>query len=209
MDLSTLSDNSAAELTYASHILPNLSEHVKSIYTALQPNGSLIITLESPILEPEFASIRRTLLFSGFTKISQSDSQLTALKPGSTESVDVKRAWNSAIENPSDLINEDDLLKQDEEYKQLSSVQDCITKPKPCKNCNCGRAEEESGKTPAQMPSSSCGRCHLGDAYRCAGCPYRGTPAFSPGEAAVIDLGTQATEATAAKIVGGKVRIEI
>lgn len=95
-----------------------------------------------------------------------------------------------------DLINTDDLL-DDLDLKKPTNINDkfdCGTsasgKKKACKNCSCGLAEElENEASDKQTKNrtetsnkSACGSCYLGDAFRCASCPYLGMPAFKPGE---------------------------
>ncbi|KAK2197419.1 Anamorsin [Babesia duncani] len=68
----------------------------------------------------------------------------------------------------------------------------CDTRPKPCANCTCKRAERQAKDAQApqpatEAPSSNCGNCYLGDAFRCAACPYRGLPAFKPGQRVSFD----------------------
>jgi len=99
------------------------------------------------------------------------------------------------IMDQSELIDEKDRIKPD--MAKIRAEFDCGTGKtggKACKNCTCGRAqmEAEGGevrKTKLTLDmlenpgvDSSCGSCGLGDAFRCAGCPYRGLPVFKPGE---------------------------
>ncbi|VVC28739.1 Anamorsin [Cinara cedri] len=123
-------------------------------------------------------------------------------KVGSSDKVtfnesNVLAAWNLQDQN-AETIAEDDLLEADDLKKPISSsLRVCATtkKAKACKDCSCGLAEEldamrsksETSETSKPLPDtsnakSSCGSCYLGDAFRCASCPYLGMPAFKPGE---------------------------
>ncbi|XP_014224437.1 anamorsin homolog [Trichogramma pretiosum] len=105
--------------------------------------------------------------------------QLTSKKPAAN-------VWKVDSNFDDDLIDEDFLL-DDEDFKKPidSNLKVCSTtgKKKACKDCSCGLAEELRGeKVATEQPKSSCGSCYLGDAFRCASCPYLGMPAFKPGE---------------------------
>lgn len=108
----------------------------------------------------------------------------------------VAAVWKLDDTIEDDLIDSDKLL-DDEDLKKpdAASLKVCSTtgKRKACKNCSCGLAEElaaEAGageKAVASQPKSSCGNCYLGDAFRCASCPYLGMPAFKPGEKILLN----------------------
>jgi len=102
-------------------------------------------------------------------------------------------------DDDADMIDEDGLLEDDmlappPAMKAQSSKEDDCAGRKPCDNCSCGRAEvyaaeqATAGATvkPKQVPSSACGKCNLGDAFRCASCPFLGKPAFKAGEEHVV-----------------------
>ncbi|KAI9483886.1 MAG: cytokine-induced anti-apoptosis inhibitor 1, Fe-S biogenesis-domain-containing protein [Benjaminiella poitrasii] len=108
------------------------------------------------------------------------------------------------LEDEDALLDESDKVKPSKE--SLTRPDDCeLTdgKRKACKNCTCGRAEEEEMEAqnnvvsldlmddfedeivevdPTPKKTDGCGSCALGDAFRCSTCPYLGMPAFSAGE---------------------------
>eukprot|EP01125_Pyxidicula_operculata_P004827 TRINITY_DN17_c0_g1_i2.p1 TRINITY_DN17_c0_g1~~TRINITY_DN17_c0_g1_i2.p1 ORF type:complete len:282 (+),score=62.27 TRINITY_DN17_c0_g1_i2:74-919(+) len=129
---------------------------------------------------------------------------------GTSQSIKIKKKpvkakaapvnWDVNMDDAgADLMDESDLLDEKDKIKPNMDqiMADCgagKTGGKACKNCTCGRAELEAngGEAPKRKLTldmienpgvdSSCGSCALGDAFRCAGCPYRGLPAFKPGE---------------------------
>lgn len=97
----------------------------------------------------------------------------------------------SLDDEDDNMIDEDDLLSGAQggllappSMEARTKTDDCGGR-KACDNCTCGRAEQEAGEVQEEKKEqhkSSCGNCAKGDAFRCAGCPYLGMPAFKEGE---------------------------
>lgn len=119
-----------------------------------------------------------------------------------------QKAATINLDEEDDLIDEDNLLSDATNLLGIppamntnatKNADDCSGR-EPCENCTCGRADNngnnknnnngESKNIGSDMvltkEKSACGKCSLGDAFRCASCPYLGKPAFKPGEEHLI-----------------------
>lgn len=128
-----------------------------------------------------------------------SDQEATGLRAAPIR-VSIQLDDDDMADEDDDIIDEDNLLadtsnllaKPPSMSAAAAKAGDDCGGRKACDDCSCGRAEAENGKAQAPtqpIKSSSCGKCNLGDAFRCASCPYLGKPAFKAGEEhLVLDL---------------------
>ena len=131
--------------------------------------------------------------------------RISVIKLGVAETTDVVKisapVWSVGADD-DELIDEEELLGEElatngtngangsaqriEAEMTGCGVEDGKAPKKACANCTCGLAEGKVTKLTKDMienpQSGGCGSCSLGDAFRCAGCPYRGLPAFKVGE---------------------------
>jgi hypothetical protein len=142
-----------------------------SLYSVLKPDGTVIISHEYQTNSAQ--SLYDKLVIGGFKHEETNDQNtLIVKKPGwagkgvaslkkktvesnNKESVKVEDSLNNNAKKPNpfakvvisndnaELVDEDNLLSGENEYKKLEKPEDCSTKPKACKNCSCGRAEQE------------------------------------------------------------------
>ncbi|NXP03862.1 CPIN1 protein, partial [Thinocorus orbignyianus] len=180
--------------------------------TALTLSGLVEVKeLQKEVLTPEEAqSVQERLGYQGndllivqvegkkpnFEVGSSSQLKLSFAKqprPSGKASVDPATAklWtlsaNDMNDEEMDLLDSDELLDSEDLKKPDPSSLRALSckemgKKKACKNCTCGLAEELEQEKKNSQPKSACGNCYLGDAFRCASCPYLGMPAFKPGE---------------------------
>ncbi|KAK5663021.1 hypothetical protein OQA88_6436 [Cercophora sp. LCS_1] len=117
-----------------------------------------------------------------------------------------------ADDDDGDLIDEDTLLTEEDLKRPVFQPPECQPQPgkkrRACKDCTCGLAERLEAEDKVRRDKAdkdlntlkfkaddlteldftvkgktgSCNSCYLGDAFRCADCPYIGLPAFKPGE---------------------------
>lgn len=93
----------------------------------------------------------------------------------------------------SKLLREDEILSEEDKARPKPETNQSgeVIKKKPCANCTCGLKDMKDDDMDASKSTTastgSCGSCHLGDAFRCASCPYKGMPAFKPGEKVTLD----------------------
>ncbi|KAF4524869.1 hypothetical protein B566_EDAN011198 [Ephemera danica] len=179
------------------HDVPLLGKFLR----LLRPTGTLIINESGDCNKEELA---QKLVRSGFTdvtptKVTSELVEFVSNKPnfevGSSTLLQFGKkpegnVWKLDDNVEEDLIDPDSLLDE-EDFKKPDpeSLRVCGTtgKRKACKDCSCGLAEELAAGKAAQEPkASSCGSCYLGDAFRCASCPYLGMPPFKPGEKVAI-----------------------
>jgi hypothetical protein len=145
-------------------------------------------------------AITSLALMNGFTNFRSASSRFVMQKPafktGGTllkkKQEQTANPWAELANAQPGTINEDELMKDVETKlvevtEKFCGVGDGIKPGKPCDNCTCGlkeiyEASLNGGSAEGVQVESNCGKCYLGDAFRCAGCPFRGQPAFEPGD---------------------------
>lgn len=174
-----------------------------SLVSNLAPDGTLSINI--PVTNEDFVDwdiVTKSFLLSGLKAESEqrdgSGGRIYTARKAAVEGaskINLKGKITLSLDEDDDnLIDEDDLLTgatggllaPPSMEARSKSADDCGGR-KPCDNCTCGRAEQGvQEEKKEQQKSSSCGNCAKGDAFRCAGCPYLGMPAFKEGEEHLI-----------------------
>lgn len=171
-------------------------EALNSLRTSTGYQGNTLTRIRISASKPDYEMGSSSQIKLSFGKKAAKPAEKPALDPNTV------KMWTLSANDMDDddvdlldsdaLLDEDDLKKPDAaSLKAPSCGEGAGKKKKACKNCTCGLAEEldqeSKAKQKTNLPKSACGSCYLGDAFRCASCPYLGMPAFKPGEKILLD----------------------
>ncbi|TNV81219.1 hypothetical protein FGO68_gene2494 [Halteria grandinella] len=199
---------------------------VKHLFTLLSDKGTAKLSGSNQ------ESLTSAMKLAGFSAVTNADGAVTGQRgewqaagaPLKRKKVEAANPWESLGNGGAGVasINEDDLMKDatsEAIVQKFCREDDKVMAGKPCENCTCGRKELEDGKVTKQeletgAVQSSCGKCYLGDAFRCASCPYLGQPAFEPGDKVTLKNATVAqakveSETVKVKATSGKVMLDL
>ena len=200
-------DKSSVNSIICKDIIPsdNILEH---FFRILKPSCKLRLQCESS------PSISIDLKLQGFIEITSNNNETICSKPqwdiGESARVETTNkttasVWKMNLNDlaEDDIIDENELLNDGIVITKRGDANGCGDngpgvpgKKRACANCTCGLAEEEANDAASAnkektidekiAKASSCGGCAKGDAFRCAGCPFLGKPAFEPGQEKMI-----------------------
>merc|ERR1711991_670602 len=184
---------------------------LSSLFKSLQPGGKAVLDVEAfddtPFLLAGFVDVKHE---GGRVEASKPEWEGQAQTLGGG----VWKLDDDDLVDEDELIKDISTVNGPVDLSGLAPA-GCGPAKAACDNCVCGRAEQEANQTSESRQQSfeasgaavkladgrvevdtlklkqaagGCGSCSLGDAFRCAGCPSRGLPAYSNGEKIVLDL---------------------
>ena len=148
--------------------------HLASYMDLLTTNATVKIEVSNVDESTNLQALSTSLLLAGLVEERQTTNDDSTVVLEATRQTHTRVAA-LPLETPPDL-------------QEASKGDDCSGRA-PCADCTCGRADSNAQQQP--QTSSSCGKCGLGDAFRCANCPYLGKPAFKAGEEHLVLLDLQ------------------
>ncbi|KAM4618370.1 anamorsin isoform 1-T2 [Polymixia lowei] len=167
-------------------------EALSSLRSATGYQGNTLSRVRLSASKPNFevGSVSQLKLSFGKKKVEKPALDPKAAQMWTLSAFDINDDDVDLVDSDA-LLDDEDLKKPDPASLRAPCGDGAAKKKKACKNCSCGLAEELAQDTGEDQkkttkPKSSCGSCYLGDAFRCAKCPYAGMPAFKPGEKIVL-----------------------
>lgn len=161
------------------------------------------------------AAVKRALVFAGLsvrgTETVDDVTTFTIIRPNKNkiQAKPIEAAQAPAAAAPAEQVTGwgIDPTKTAGTVDEAELLQDTVTETaqfdcgtgtgpkKACKNCTCGLADQEvadaqKAQEDKKEGTGGCGSCSLGDAYRCAGCPSLGKPAWKTIDGETIKINT-------------------